>query len=148
MRAVLQRVTEARVRVGAEVVGEIAAGWCVLLGVATTDTLEIAAKMAAKLALLRAFGDATGHPNLAIHEVPGAAILLVSNFTLYGDCSRGRRPSWHLAAKSADAEPLYLGVAHALRARGLRVETGRFGADMRVELVNDGPVTLILDTDI
>ena len=147
MRAVLQRVSEARVRVGGEVVGEVAAGWCVLLGVAATDTLDVATKMAEKVALLRAFDDAGGRPNLTVHEVPYAAILLVSNFTLCGDCSRGRRPSWHLAAKSADAEPLYLAVAQALRARGLRVELGRFGADMRVELVNDGPVTLVLDVD-
>ena len=145
MRAVVQRVTRARVVVGGETVGEIGAGLCVLLAVTHGDGPAEAARMAGKLAGVRLFDDAGGTMNLSVEEV-GGSLLVVSQFTLYGDTSRGRRPSWSAAAPPAVAEPLVDAVVAALRGRGLPVATGRFGAVMAVELVNDGPVTVLVET--
>ena len=145
MRAVLQRVRRARVVVGDEVVGAIERGLLVLLGVAPDDTPEAASKLADKIAGLRIFADAEDKMNLSVQDV-GGSVLVVSQFTLYGDCRKGRRPSFVAAAPPEIAVPLYEGFVNALRALGVPVQTGRFGAMMQVELVNDGPVTLILDT--
>jgi D-aminoacyl-tRNA deacylase len=144
VRAVVQRVTEAEVRVDGEVVGAIGPGLCALVGVTHEDTPAHAAKLAAKLFHLRVFDDADGVMNRSLADTGGAA-LVVSQFTLYGDTSRGRRPSWVAAARPEHAEPLVDAVARELRRLGAEVATGRFRADMRVALVNDGPVTLVLD---
>jgi D-tyrosyl-tRNA(Tyr) deacylase len=138
-------VTRARVLVDQEVVGQIDRGLLVLLGVAHADTPEQARWLAEKVAGLRIFNDAEGKMNLALADVGGAA-LVVSQFTLYGDCRKGRRPSFLDAALPEKAVPLYEAFMAALRAEGVRVEAGRFGAMMQVELVNDGPVTLIVDS--
>jgi D-tyrosyl-tRNA(Tyr) deacylase len=145
MRAVLQRVSRARVQVGEEVVGEIGRGLLVLLGVARSDTLHQARWLADKVVALRLFPDGDGKMNLGVAEV-GGAVLVVSQFTLYGDCQKGRRPSFVDAAPPEIAVPLYEEFITAVRALGIRAETGRFGAMMQVELVNDGPVTLIVDS--
>lgn len=145
MRVVLQRVSSARVLVAGEVVGEVAAGWLALVGVAHADTPNEAARLADKVAGLRAFTDEDGKMNRSVQDV-GGGVLVVSNFTLYADCRKGRRPSFVDAARPEVAEPLVAAFANGLRALGVPVAEGRFGADMRVELVNDGPVTLVLDT--
>jgi D-tyrosyl-tRNA(Tyr) deacylase len=145
MRAVIQRVTSARVVIGDEIAGAIDRGLLVLLGVAPSDTPAEATWLADKVAGLRIFNDADGKMNLGVEDV-GGAVLVVSQFTLYGDCKKGRRPSFIGAAAPETAVPLYEAFVNALRARGLPVQTGRFGAMMRVELANDGPVTLIVDT--
>ena len=145
MRALVQRVTRASVMVDREVVGSIAAGLCVLVGVTHEDTGAHARKLAEKVWRLRVFPDADGVMNVPLADVGGAA-LVISQFTLYGDTTRGRRPSWVDAARPEDAEPLVDAFCAALRALGATVATGRFGADMQVELVNDGPVTLFLDS--
>ena len=145
MRAILQRVLRAKVTVGEEVTGEIAVGWLVLLGVAPADTRSEVDWLADKVAYLRAFADDAGKMNRSVLDV-GGAVLVVSQFTLYGDCRKGRRPSFTDAAPPAVAEPLYESFVTALKAIGVPVATGRFAADMQVELVNDGPVTFILDT--
>ena len=145
MRAVIQRVRRAAVVVAGETVGAIDAGWLVLLGVAPADTPAEAAWLADKVANLRAFEDDAGKMNRSVLDVQGG-VLVVSQFTLYGDTRKGRRPSFTGAAPPAVAEPLYERFAAELRAVGLPVATGRFGADMQVELVNDGPVTFVLDT--
>lgn len=145
MRAVIQRVSRARVTVGGEVTGEIAAGWLVLLGIAPNDSAKQVDWLAEKVANLRAFADADGKMNLSVLDV-GGSVLVVSQFTLYGECLKGRRPGFTGAAPPAVAEPLYESFVVALRALGARVATGRFGADMQVELVNDGPVTFVIDT--
>ncbi|MGL6094750.1 MAG: D-aminoacyl-tRNA deacylase [Fimbriiglobus sp.] len=145
MRAVLQRVSSARVTVDAVVVGEIAGGWLALVGVAPGDTAADAGWLADKVAGLRAFADDAGKMNHSVQGV-GGGVLVVSNFTLYADCRKGRRPSFVGAARPEDAEPLVKAFADGLRAVGVPVAEGRFGADMRVELVNDGPVTLVLDS--
>ena len=144
MRAVVQRVSRAAVRVDVETVGAIGRGFVVLAGFAPADDEPALVWMADKLAGLRVFGDAEGKMNLGITEV-GGAMLVVSQFTLYGDASKGRRPSFVTAAPPDRAEPLYDRFVVLLRERGVRVETGRFGAMMDVELVNDGPVTLLLE---
>jgi len=146
MRAVIQRVKRAEVRVGSEVVGRIGWGFVVLLGVGKNDTPAAAADLAAKTAALRVFEDAEGRMNRSIVEV-GGQVLCVSQFTLYGDCRKGRRPSFDQAAAPAQALPLYECYVDALRQQGVPTETGRFRAMMDVELVNDGPVTLLLDSD-
>ncbi len=146
MRAVLQRVSRAKVSVAGETVGEIARGWLVLLGVGPNDTQKQVDWFADKIANLRAFADADGKMNLSVQDVSGG-VLVVSQFTLYGDCSKGRRPSFIGAGPPALAEPLYEALVTALKLLGVPVETGRFGADMLVELVNDGPVTLVIDTE-
>ena len=145
MRAVLQRVTRASVAVEGETVGSIAAGLVVLLGVARDDTARDAEYMVEKIAGLRIFDNAEGRMNLSVVET-GGALLVVSQFTLYGDVRRGRRPSWVDAAPPEVAESMYdLFVERARGAVG-RVETGSFRAMMKVELVNDGPVTILLDS--
>ncbi len=145
MRAVVQRVSRGSVTVDGMVVGRIGRGFVVLVGVAEGDTPEDAAWLAAKVAGLRVFEDAEGKMNLSLGEV-GGEVLVVSQFTLMGDCRKGRRPGFDAAARPEAAVPLYEAVVTALRAGGLRVETGRFQTHMEVELVNDGPVTLLLDS--
>jgi D-aminoacyl-tRNA deacylase len=145
MRVVIQRVRRARVTVGEEVVGEVGRGLLVLLGVTQGDTIEGARWLADKTVGLRIFADDEGKMNRSVEEV-GGGVLVVSQFTLYGDCSKGRRPSFIAAAPPDIAVPLYEAYVSAVRARGVPVATGRFGAMMDVELVNDGPVTLIVDT--
>jgi D-tyrosyl-tRNA(Tyr) deacylase len=144
MRAVLQRVRSARVLVEGEVIGQIEHGLLVLLGVERSDTPEQARWLADKVVGLRIFNDAEGKLNLDVGEV-GGAVLVVSQFTLYGDCRKGRRPSFVEAAPPERAIPLYEAFVEAVRAQGIPTATGRFGAMMQVELVNDGPVTLIID---
>lgn len=146
MRLVVQRVTSASVRVGEELVGEIGGGALVLAGVATGDTREIVDRMADKLVGLRYFRDAEGRTNLAIADA-GGSLLVVSQFTLYADVRRGRRPGFTDAALPELAVPLLDRFVQRLRAAGLTVETGRFGAEMAVELVNDGPFTLVIDSE-
>jgi D-tyrosyl-tRNA(Tyr) deacylase len=146
MRLVVQRVTRATVRVGDETVGAIGRGAVVLLGIGHDDTPELADGMAAKLVGLRYFPDADGRTNLTVADV-GGAFLVVSQFTLYADVRRGRRPGFGPAAAPEVASPLVERFVAALRAPGHHVETGRFGAAMEVELVNDGPFTLVLDSD-
>jgi D-tyrosyl-tRNA(Tyr) deacylase len=145
MRALVQRVTGARVRIDGEVVGEIGAGLCVLVGVTHDDDEAAASTLAGKVWNLRIFPDADGQMNLPVGAV-GGEVLVVSQFTLYGDTRRGRRPSWAAAAPPETAEPLVRAFLEALRQAGASVASGRFGADMAVELTNDGPVTLLLES--
>ena len=145
MRIILQRSTDARVKISGETVGEIGTGWLALVGVAVGDTATEATWLADKVANLRAFEDDAGKMNRSVLDVSGS-ILVVSNFTLYADCQKGRRPSFIAAARPEDAEPLVIAFANGLRAFGIPVAEGRFGADMQVQLTNDGPVTLILDS--
>lgn len=148
MRVVVQRVSRAEVRVGGRVAGTIGIGFLVLVGFVRSDSGDTLAWMADKILGLRLFGDAEGKMNLALADVRGA-LLVVSQFTLYGDVQKGRRPSFIDAAPPDVAIPLYEQFVALLRERGAgsgtRVETGEFGAMMEVELVNDGPVTLILE---
>ena len=144
MRAVLQRVSKASVTIAARVVGEIGQGFCLLVGFTHGDTAAQVDWMAEKVAGLRLFTDSEGKMNLGLDEV-GGALLVVSQFTLYGDTAKGRRPSFVDAARPEVAIPLYQRFLEALRARGITVAVGEFGADMQVEIHNDGPVTLILD---
>jgi D-tyrosyl-tRNA(Tyr) deacylase len=137
-------VSRASVRVDGEVVGSIGAGLCVLVGVTHDDTDAHARKLADKVWNLRVFPDADGTMNVPLADA-GCQALVVSQFTLYGDTARGRRPSWVAAARPEQAEPLVEVFATALRELGATVATGVFGADMQVELVNDGPVTLLLE---
>ena len=146
MRAVVQRVSRARVRVEGTVSGEIGAGLAVLLGVAKTDNAAAAERLAEKILGLRLFNDEQARMNRSVQEV-GGAVLAVSQFTLYGDCRKGHRPSFDRAAPAEQARVLYEEFVAALRRRGARVETGVFQAMMEVELVNDGPVTVLVDTD-
>ncbi len=145
MRSVVQRAAEANVRVGSEQIARIGHGLVVLVGVGAEDVEKDATYMAGKIAGLRIFDDHQGKMNLSVTDV-GGSILLVSQFTLYGNCRKGRRPSFTAAAEPAKAEGLYLKLAENLRRLGLPVQTGRFGAVMQVCLVNDGPVTLLLDS--
>jgi len=146
MRIVLQRVSQASVSIAGRIVGRIDRGFCLLLGITHGDTAAEADWLAEKVAGLRLFSDAEGRMNLGLADV-GGSVLAVSQFTLYGDASKGRRPSFIAAARPEEAEPLYQAFIAALRARGLAVETGEFGAAMLVEIQNDGPVTLILERD-
>ena len=146
MRAVVQRVSEASVSIDGEVVGAIGRGYLVLLGVGASDTEAEADRLWAKLAGLRINEDETGKTNLALADV-GGAVLVVSQFTLYADCRRGRRPSFTAAGDPAHAEALYEYFTELARRDVAQVATGRFGAHMRVSLVNDGPFTIVLDTD-
>ena len=145
MRAVLQRVERAAVRVDGETIGQIGGGWLVLLGVARGDADADADRLADKVVGLRAFADELGKMNRSVADV-GGSVLVVSQFTLLGDCRAGRRPSFVEAAEPGEAERLYLRFADQVRAAGIAVALGKFRADMRVELVNDGPVTLLLDS--
>lgn len=144
MRAVVQRVSRASVTINGRVTGSIGRGFLVLLGVAKTDGAAQVEWMAEKIAGLRVFADDEGKMNRDLAAV-GAAVLVVSQFTLYGDVSKGRRPSFIDAAPPETAVPVYEAFVAALRGRGLPVEMGEFGAMMDVELVNDGPVTLVID---
>ncbi len=144
MRVLLQRVSRAEVRVDGRITGRIGPGFCLLVGYTHADTAAQNVWMADKVAGLRLFADADGKMNLGLAEA-GGAVLVVSQFTLYGDAERGRRPSFIDAARPEVAVPLYDGFLRLLRERGLTVETGEFGAMMEVELVNDGPVTLWLE---
>ena len=146
MRALIQRVTEARVEVAGETIGTTGPGLLVLICAMAGDTDEHARTLAAKIAKLRIFADEAGRMNRSIRDIGGSA-LVVSQFTLAADTSRGNRPGFSSAAPPDEGERLYLHFADALRAHGVAVETGRFGADMAVSLTNDGPVTLSLDTD-
>jgi len=145
MRAVVQRVTEARVIVGDRETGAIGSGLCVLLGISTEDGAGEVGWAADKIAKLRIFSDEEGKMNRSLLDVGGEA-LVVSQFTLYGDARKGRRPSFVKAASGPEAEALYGGVVAALEGLGVRVATGEFGAMMQVSLTNDGPVTIILDS--
>jgi len=144
LKAVIQRVAHARVSVGDAVQGDIGRGLCILLGVRRSDTEAEAAYVARKCAGLRVFEDADGLMNLSLADVGGAA-LVVSQFTLYGNCEKGRRPSFTDAADPETAEKLYRVFVESLRAEGIPVETGTFGARMVVDISNDGPVTLIIE---
>jgi D-tyrosyl-tRNA(Tyr) deacylase len=145
MRAVVQRVTEASVTVDGTVVGQIGRGFLVLLGIAGDDSESDVVWLAGKIAGLRVFEDAEGKMNLGLSDV-GGAVLLVSQFTLYGDCRKGRRPSFVEAARPEAAVPLYHSMVAELRGLSVPVETGTFQAHMDVRLLNDGPVTLLLDS--
>jgi len=145
MRAVIQRVIRASVSVEGEVIGEIRKGLVVLLGVARDDVEQDAQYLAEKIAALRIFDDGEGKMNLSVKDV-GGALLVISQFTLYGDVRRGLRPSWIEAAPPEVAEPLYDFFVELARQNVGQVATGSFRADMQVELVNDGPVTIMLDS--
>jgi D-aminoacyl-tRNA deacylase len=144
MRVVLQRVSRASVSIDGRTAGAIGRGFCLLVGLTHGDTDATVDWMAEKVAGLRLFPDPEGKMNLGLDEV-GGGVLVVSQFTLYGDSAKGRRPSFIDAARPETAIPLYERFVGALRARGLEVATGEFGADMQVEIHNDGPVTLILE---
>ena len=144
MRVVLQRVARASVTIDGNTVGEIGPGFCLLVGFSHTDTPAQVAWMAEKIVGLRLFSDEEGKMNLGLAEA-GGALMVVSQFTLYGDASKGRRPSFIDAARPEVAIPLYERFITELRATGVTVATGEFGADMQVEILNDGPVTLLLE---
>ncbi|QOR48026.1 D-tyrosyl-tRNA(Tyr) deacylase [Trueperella pecoris] len=148
MRAVIQRVTRASVRVAGEVVGEIGPGLCVLVGITHDDDSATIAKTARKIAQLKLLRAPDGNDDAGARvsaEESGAPVLLVSQFTLYADVRKGRKPSWSHAAGGDIAEPIFDALVDAVRGHGLQVETGRFGAMMDVELVNDGPFTILLE---
>jgi D-tyrosyl-tRNA(Tyr) deacylase len=144
VRALVQRVAEARVLVDGEVVGAIGPGLCALVGVTHGDDEAGARRLAERIWHLRVLADDEGRMERSLADV-GGGVLVVSQFTLYGDTARGRRPSWVAAAPGTVAEPLVATLSEALRGRGAEVATGRFGADMRVELACDGPVTVLLE---
>lgn len=146
MRALVQRVTRAQVRVDGETVGEIGAGLCVLVGVTHSDAVEHARKLAGKLWNLRIMDDDAGVMNRSVADTT-REVLVVSQFTLYGDTSGGRRPGWSAAARPEHAEPLVDEVVAELRRLGATVATGRFRTEMAVELVNDGPVTVLVEVE-
>ena len=146
MRALVQRVIQAKVRVTGAVIGEIGPGFVVLLGITHTDGLAEAEWLANKVAGLRLFEDEQGKMNRSLADVNGQ-VMVISQFTLYGDASKGRRPSFIEAARPEQAEPLVNHFTHVLRKTGLEVVTGRFGAHMMVEIYNDGPVTLMLESN-
>ncbi|MEE8062433.1 MAG: D-aminoacyl-tRNA deacylase [Gemmatimonadales bacterium] len=146
MRVVLQRVTEALVSIDGHEVGRVGTGYCLLVGFTNGDSSDDVAWMAAKVAGLRLFADEDGKMNLALADV-GGAVLVVSQFTLYGDVRKGRRPSFISAARPETAMPLYQQFLDALRGLGLTVASGEFGAMMQVDIHNDGPVTLLLERE-
>ncbi len=146
MRVVVQRVSRAEVRVDGQVVGRIGRGLLLLVGIAPGDTTETGKTLGEKIVNLRIFDDEQGRMNRSLIET-GGALLCVSQFTLYGECRKGRRPSYDGAASPADAEPQFEAFVQSLRALGVAVESGKFRARMDVELVNDGPVTLLLDSE-
>jgi D-tyrosyl-tRNA(Tyr) deacylase len=146
MRALVQRVSSASVTVGGEVVGAIGPGLCVFVGVTHGDDADIASRLAAKVAALRVFDDEAGVMNRSVLDAHGSA-LVVSQFTLYGDTRKGRRPSWVAAARPEVAEPLVRAFAQRLASEGVSVETGRFRAEMTVSIVNEGPVTVMLELE-
>ena len=147
MKLVIQRVLNSSVKVDGEIIGSIGKGYMVLVGVAESDTKEIADKMIDKMIKLRIFEDSEGKTNLSLNDV-GGELLLVSQFTLYADCKKGNRPSFLKAGNPAFANEMYEYLISKCRTyEGLNVERGKFGADMKVELINDGPFTIILDSD-
>ena len=146
MRFVIQRVERAKVTVEGQVIGEITKGYMVLLGISEDDTRGIAVKMVQKMINLRIFQDENGKTNLSLKDVAGG-LLLVSQFTLYADCKKGNRPSFVKAGPPDMAKELYEYIINQCRKQVQQVETGEFGADMRVELVNDGPFTILLDSN-
>ncbi len=147
MKAVVQRVTYAEVAVDGETVGKIDGGLLILLGVHENDTENDADTLAAKIAKLRIFTDENDKINLSLEDI-GGSVLVISNFTLYSDCSHGRRPSFFSAARPDKAEPLYEYFCKKISDNGIdNVQKGIFGADMKVSLLNDGPVTLVVDTN-
>ena len=146
MRFVIQRVTEASVTIDGEISGKIGKGYLVLIGVADTDTKEIADKMIRKMIRLRIFEDEQGKTNLSLADVDGG-LLLVSQFTLYANCKRGNRPSFIEAGKPDMANEMYEDIIEKCRESVDEVQTGEFGADMKVQLLNDGPFTILLDSD-
>ena len=146
MKTVIQRVTEASVTIDGKVHGQIGTGFLVLVGICDSDTDAQINKMAAKIAGMRIFEDEAGKMNLSLDKVNGS-VLSISQFTLYADCKKGNRPSFDKAGKPEHAKKMYLAFNEALRARGIHVEEGIFEADMKVRLLNDGPVTICLDTD-
>ena len=146
MRFVIQRVTEASVTIDGEISGKIGKGYLVLIGVADTDTKEIADKMIRKMIGLRVFEDEQGKTNLSLADVDGG-LLLVSQFTLYANCKRGNRPSFIEAGKPDMANEMYEYIIEKCRESVEAVQTGEFGADMKVQLLNDGPFTILLDSD-
>ena len=147
MRVVVQRCLRAEVRIAGETVGQIGRGFLLLVGITDGDTKVQADLLAKKVGQMRVFEDAEGKMNLALNDVDGA-ILSISQFTLYADCKKGNRPSFIRAARPETAEPLYDYFNERLRTEyGLQVETGRFGADMKVDFINDGPVTILLDSE-
>ena len=146
MRFVIQRVTEASVTIHGEISGKIGKGYLVLIGVADTDTKEIADKMIRKMIGLRIFEDEQGKTNLSLADVDGG-LLLVSQFTLYANCKRGNRPSFIEAGKPDMANEMYEYIIEKCRESVDEVQTGEFGADMKVQLLNDGPFTILLDSD-
>ena len=146
MRTVVQRVTRAQVSIGDEGVGAIGAGLVVLLGIRAEDSEKDLTWLADKIVHLRVFEDESGKMNNSLTDI-GGEVLIISQFTLYGDCRKGRRPGFSGAAPPEIAEPLYQQFVDAVRARNIQVATGTFQAEMQVELVNDGPVTLLLDSE-
>ncbi|MCX6118806.1 MAG: D-aminoacyl-tRNA deacylase [Proteobacteria bacterium] len=143
MKVVLQRVSSATVSVCGEVIDQIAHGWLVFLGIGNEQDSQYVERMAEKIVNLRAFNDEFGKMNLSLMDVKGE-VLIVSQFTLYADCKKGRRPSFQMAARPEVAIPIYEGVIQAIQKCGVSARTGRFGADMSVQLINDGPVTIVL----
>lgn len=146
MRAVIQRVTQAEVKIEQQSVGKIAQGFMILLGIHQSDSIEDVAYLVRKISKLRVFEDANGKMNLSIQDIQGS-ILSVSQFTLYADTKKGNRPSFIEAARPETAIPLYDLFNQQLKELNIPVETGEFGADMAVSLINDGPVTIIIDTN-
>ena len=146
MKAVIQRVTAAEVKIDGVVRGKINDGFLVLLGVGEGDTDADMKYIADKVINLRIFSDENGKMNLSLEDI-GGEMLVISQFTLYGDCSHGRRPYFGGAMNPADAERMYVGFVEYVRGRGVHVETGEFGADMKVTLTNDGPVTIVPDSE-
>lgn len=148
MRVIIQRVKSASVSIDNQIVGSIGQGFLLLVGITHSDTENSVLYAAKKIAQMRIFSDADGKMNLSLADIKDGAILSISQFTLYADCRHGNRPSFIEAARPEQAEPLYNYFNQVLREQyNLRVETGRFGADMQVALVNDGPVTIILDNE-
>lgn len=145
MRAVLQRVTNAEVKIGGKINGKIDNGFVVLLGIGNGDTLEDMKYIADKIINIRIFSDENGKMNLALRDVCGS-MLVISQFTLYGDCSHGRRPYFGDAMAPGEANKMYEDFVEYVRSQGIHTETGEFGADMQVSLTNDGPVTIVLDS--
>ena len=146
MKFVIQRVEHAQVEVEGEVIGKIGPGFMVLIGIAETDTEEIADKMIQKMLKLRIFDDENGKTNLSIDDVKGE-LLLISQFTLYADCKKGNRPSFFRAGNPEKASAIYDVIVEKCRSLGYKTECGKFGAEMKVSLLNDGPFTIVMDSD-
>jgi D-tyrosyl-tRNA(Tyr) deacylase len=146
MKFVIQRVEHAQVEVEGEVIGKIGPGFMVLIGIAETDTEEIADKMIQKMRKLRIFDDENGKTNLSIDDVKGE-LLLISQFTLYADCKKGNRPSFFRAGNPEKASAMYDDIVEKCRSLGYKTECGKFGAEMKVSLLNDGPFTIVMDSD-